>query len=40
VYLLDPQGKVLWFDIDYSLATRRELNQALRAVVQRESASK
>jgi peroxiredoxin len=32
VYLLDPQGKILWFDIDYSHATRRELNQALRAV--------
>lgn len=32
VYLLDAQGKILWFDIDYSLATRRELNQALRAV--------
>jgi peroxiredoxin len=32
VYLLDSQGKVLWFDIEYSLATRRELNQALRAV--------
>jgi peroxiredoxin len=32
VYLLDPQGKVLWFDIEYSLATRRELNQSLLAV--------
>jgi peroxiredoxin len=32
VYLVDGQGKILWFDIDYSLATRRELNQALRAV--------
>jgi peroxiredoxin len=31
-YLLDPQGKILWFDIEYSLGTRRELNQALRAV--------
>ena len=31
-YLLDPQGKILWFDIEYSLATRRELHQALRAV--------
>ena len=31
-YLLDPQGKVLWFDIEYSHATRRELHQALRAV--------
>jgi peroxiredoxin len=32
VYLVDGEGKILWFDIDYSLATRRELNQALRAV--------
>ena len=31
-YLLDPTGKILWFDIEYSLGTRRELNQALRAV--------
>jgi len=33
VYLLDPQGELLWLDIEYSLATRRELNQSLRAVV-------
>jgi peroxiredoxin len=32
-YLLDPSGKILWFDIEYSLATRRELKQALRAIV-------
>jgi hypothetical protein len=31
-YLLDPSGKILWFDIEYSLGTRRELNQALRSV--------
>ena len=31
-FLLDPQGKILWFDIEYSLGTRRELHQALRAV--------
>jgi peroxiredoxin len=31
-YLLDPQGKILWFDIEYSQTTRRELHQALRAV--------
>jgi peroxiredoxin len=31
-YLLDPQGKILWFDIEYSLATRRELQQSLRAL--------
>lgn len=30
-YLLDPSGKILWFDIEYSHATRRELHQALRA---------
>jgi peroxiredoxin len=33
-YLVDPQGKILWFDIEYSLATRRELHQALRALVE------
>jgi peroxiredoxin len=32
-YLLDPQGKILWFDIEYSLSTRRELHQALRALL-------
>jgi peroxiredoxin len=31
-YVLDPSGKILWFDIEYSLATRRELNRALRAI--------
>jgi hypothetical protein len=31
-YVLDPQGKILWFDIEYSLGTRRDLNQTLRAV--------
>jgi peroxiredoxin len=31
-YLIDPQRKILWFDIEYSLATRRELQQALRAL--------
>jgi peroxiredoxin len=31
-YLVDPQGKILWFDLEYSLATRRELQQALRAL--------
>jgi len=32
-YLVDPQGNILWFDIEYSHATRRELRQALQAVV-------
>jgi peroxiredoxin len=28
-YVLDPSGKVVWFDIEYSLATRRELHDVL-----------
>jgi peroxiredoxin len=35
-YLLDPAGKVLWFDIEYSPATRRELAQSLAAVAGQE----
>jgi peroxiredoxin len=35
-YLLDPQGKILWFDIEYSHATRRELQQALRAITSQQ----
>jgi peroxiredoxin len=31
-YLLDSQGKILWFDLEYSMATRRDLMQALRVV--------
>jgi peroxiredoxin len=38
VFLVDPTGKILWFDIEYSQTTRRELHQALRAVTA-ESAS-
>ena len=29
-YLLDSAGKVLWFDIEYSRSTRRELAEAIR----------
>ncbi len=29
IYVLDNQGKVAWFDIEYSEATRRELRQTL-----------
>lgn len=31
-YVLDPSGKIVWFDIEYSMATRRELHQALRSL--------
>ena len=29
-YLLDADGKILWFDIEYSRTTRRELVEAIR----------
>jgi len=32
IYLLDPAGKILWFDLEYSPATRRELGQSLRTI--------
>jgi peroxiredoxin len=33
VYLLDPAGKILWFDIEYSTGTGRELERAIRFVL-------
>ena len=33
VYLLDASGKILWFDIDYARSTRRELQTAIKAVL-------
>jgi peroxiredoxin len=32
-YLVNAQGKILWFDIEYSLSTQRDLLQAIRAVL-------
>ncbi len=32
-FVLDANGKIVWFDLEYSLATRRELQQALLATV-------
>jgi peroxiredoxin len=29
VYVLDAEGKIVWFDIEYSEATRRELRRAI-----------
>ena len=34
VYLLDAAGKILWFDLEYARATRRELLTAIRAVLE------
>jgi len=32
--VLDANGKIVWFDLEYSLATRRELQQTLLATIQ------
>lgn len=34
-YLLDPSGKVLWFDLEYSPTTRRDLAQAIRFTLEK-----
>ena len=31
-FVLDSSGKIAWFDISYTLATRRELRETLRAL--------
>jgi hypothetical protein len=33
IYLLDIQGKILWFDVEFSRATRENLLQAIQSVV-------
>lgn len=33
IYLLDASGKIIWFDTDYSQATRRNLMQAVSVVL-------
>jgi peroxiredoxin len=32
VYVVNSEGRVVWFDIEYSRATRRELRQTLEAL--------
>ncbi len=32
VYVLDPAGKIVWFDIEYSESTRRELKETLEVL--------
>ena len=33
VYVLDGAGKIVWFDLEYSHSTRRELKQAVEVLV-------
>lgn len=35
LYVLDPDGKIVWFDIEYSEGTRRELWQTLKTLTQK-----
>jgi len=35
LYVLDATGKIVWFDIEYSEGTRRELWQTLRVLTKR-----
>jgi len=34
IYVLDPKGNIVWFDIEYSESTRRELTQALSVLAE------
>jgi thiol-disulfide isomerase/thioredoxin len=34
IYLLDAIGKIIWFDVEYSRSTRRDLLQAIRVVLE------
>ncbi len=33
-YLVDPEGKIVWFDMEYSPSTRRHLRQAIECSMQ------
>lgn len=33
-YLVDATGKILWLDIEYSASTRRQINEAIRHVLE------
>lgn len=33
-YLIDSTGKILWLDLEYSATTRRQLNEAIRHVLE------
>jgi hypothetical protein len=33
VFVLDGAGKIVWFDLEYSHSTRRELKQAVQKLV-------
>lgn len=36
VYVLDAEGKIVWFDLEYSISTRRELRATLESLTSDE----
>lgn len=32
-FLIDPQGKILWLDIEYSRTTRRQMQEAIQSMI-------
>lgn len=36
VYLLDPTGKILWFDVQFSSSSLEDLDQAIQSVVEED----
>lgn len=40
IYVLDPEGTIVWFDIEYSEATRRELQQTLSVLTSAQKTQK
>lgn len=38
IYVLNSKGEIVWFDIEYSLSTRREMKQAVAALVKNAKA--
>ncbi|QGJ71454.1 Hypothetical protein PBC10988_31590 [Planctomycetales bacterium 10988] len=38
IYVLDSEGKIVWFDLEYTLSTQRNLMQTLKVSLQEEAA--
>jgi len=39
-YLLNSEGRILWFDLEYSLTTQRQLEQAVEVALSKDPAAK
>jgi peroxiredoxin len=36
IYLIDAAGKILWLDLEYSATTRRQIDEAIRSVLEKK----